>query len=76
MIIDKRKMADRIYSLMINAGMSVADLSEMLGVSQMAVWKWVNAKTSPSLDNIAALCGIFNVSINEIVVLKAVEKAA
>lgn len=76
MIIDRRKMADRIYSLMTAANLSVSDLSEMLGVSQMAVWKWVNAKTSPSLDNIAALCGIFNVSIDEIVVMKAVEKAA
>jgi len=55
--------------------MSSADLAERLGVSPMAVWKWLNEKTLPTLENIAGMCGIFNVEIGDIVAMK-VEKAA
>lgn len=75
MVIDKKLTADRIYKLMIAAGMSSADLAERLGVSPMAVWKWLNEKTLPTLENIAGMCGIFNVEIGDIVAMK-VEKAA
>lgn len=75
MVIDKRLTADRIYRLMVGAGMSNADLAEKLGVSAMAVWKWLNAKSLPSLENIAGMCGIFSVEIGEIVAMK-LEKAA
>lgn len=75
MVIDKRLTADRIYKLMVGAEMSNADLAARLGVSAMAVWKWLNAKSLPSLENIAAMCGIFDVEIGEIVAMK-LEKAA
>lgn len=75
MVIDKRVTADRIYRLMVSAGMSNADLAEKLGVSAMAVWKWLNAKSLPTLENIAAMCGIFNVEIGEIVAMKLAKAA-
>ena len=75
MVIDKKVTADRIYRLMTAAGMSNADLASRLGVSAMAVWKWLNAKSLPTLENIAAMCGIFSVEIGEIVAMK-IEKAA
>lgn len=75
MVIDKKKTADKIYALMTAAGMSAADLADALDISAMAVWKWINAKTLPSLENIANMCGIFGVEIGEIVVMK-LKKAA
>lgn len=75
MTIDKKQTADRIFALMTAMNMSAPELAEALGISAMAVWKWINAKTLPSLENIAALCGIFGVEIGDIVVMK-MKKAA
>ena len=50
---------------------SVRDISEKLGFeTPQAVYKWMQGKTLPKLDNLVALASILNVSIDDILVVE------
>lgn len=50
---------------------SVRDISEELGFeTPQAVYKWMQGKTLPKLDNLVALAAILNVSIDDILVVE------
>lgn len=50
---------------------SVRDISEGLGFeTPQAVYKWMQGKTLPKLDNLVALAAILNVSIDDILVVE------
>lgn len=50
---------------------SVRDISERLGFeTPQAVYKWMQGKTLPKLDNLVALAAILNVSIDDILVVE------
>lgn len=50
---------------------SVRDISEKLGFeTPQAVYKWMQGKTLPKLDNLVALAAILNVSIDDILVVE------
>ena len=49
---------------------SVRDISEKLGFeTPQAVYKWMQGKTLPKLDNLVALAAILKVSVDDILVL-------
>jgi len=53
-----------------NAGISVLDLSELMGFTgPQAVYKWQHGQTLPSVDNLVILSQIFHTSIDSILVL-------
>ena len=50
---------------------SVRDISEKLGFeTPQAVYKWMQGKTLPKLDNLVALAAILDVSIDDILVVE------
>ena len=61
----------RIDILIHESEYSVRDISEKLGFeTPQAVYKWMQGKTLPKLDNLVALAAILNVSIDDILVVE------
>lgn len=53
-----------------SAGLSVRDLADILGfATPQAVYKWQNGVTMPTLDNLVVLAAIFNVTMDQIIVV-------
>lgn len=63
------KTGENIEALLRQNDMSSYKLANTLGVSQACVSKWVNGLCPPSVDHLAALKQIFNVSIDDILVI-------
>ena len=60
----------RIMDLRKKAGLSVKDLQMMLGfATPNAIYKWQNGAAMPILDNFIVLAAIFNVPIDDIIVI-------
>ncbi|MBE5959701.1 MAG: helix-turn-helix domain-containing protein [Lachnospiraceae bacterium] len=60
----------RIMDLRKKAGLSVKDLQMMLGfATPNAIYKWQNGAAMPTLDNLIVLAAIFNVPIDDIIVI-------
>lgn len=47
-------------------GMSQADVSEKLNVSRQAVSRWEAGDSSPSTENLQALCKLYNVKLDDL----------
>lgn len=61
----------QIDMLIHESAYSVRDISEKLGFeTPQAVYKWMQGKTLPKLDNLVALAAILNVSIDDILVVE------
>ena len=61
----------RIDALIHESEYSVRDISEKLGFeTPQAIYKWMQGKTLPKLDNLVALAAILNVSIDDILVIE------
>lgn len=53
-----------------SAGLSVRDLADILGfATPQAVYKWQNGVAMPTLDNLVVLVAIFNVTMDQIIVV-------
>lgn len=48
------------------AGKSVADVAEYMGVSNVAAYKWERGKNAPSSDKLLKLAKYLNVTIEEL----------
>ena len=60
----------KIMNLRKKAGLSVKDLQIMLGfATPNAIYKWQNGAAMPTLDNLIVLAAIFNVPIDDIIVV-------
>ena len=70
-VIDIEATGNTIRRLRIDKGISVRELSEFLGLSDVrAVYKWQRGETLPSIDNLLALSLFLNVPIEEIIVCR------
>ena len=68
--IDTVGTGTRIMDLRKKAGLSVKDLQMMLGfATPNAIYKWQNGAAMPTLDNFIVLATIFNVPIDDIIVI-------
>ena len=68
--IDTAGTGIRIMDLRKKAGLSVKDLQMMLGfATPNAICKWQNGAAMPTLDNLIVLAAIFNVPIDDIIVI-------
>ena len=53
-----------------STGLSVRDLADILGfATPQAVYKWQNGVAMPTLDNLVVLAAIFNVTMDQIIVV-------
>ena len=54
-----------------NAGMTVRDLQAVFGFANpQAIYKWQRGEAMPTLDNMIVLAAVFNVTVDEILVLQ------
>lgn len=67
--VDMVKTGENISRLRQEAGLSAKDIQEVMGfTSTVAVYKWERGKTLPAIENLMALCQLFNVKMEEILV--------
>ena len=64
----------RLYELRRKAGLSQEGLADLVGVSRQAVQKWEAGASKPDLDNLAALAGYFQVSLDYLITGKEPER--
>lgn len=69
-VINLEKTGQNIKKLRIDNNMSVKDLQNLLGFeSPQAIYKWQWGDSLPTIDNLVVLAKIFNVQINDILVI-------
>ena len=69
-VINLKLTGQNIKQLRINNNMTVKDLQNILGFeSPQAIYKWQWSDSLPTIDNLVVLAKIFNVQINDILVI-------
>ncbi|MFQ9514438.1 MAG: helix-turn-helix domain-containing protein [Eubacterium sp.] len=72
--IDMIKTGQKIRELRIQRGMSVKDLQKVFGfVTPQAIYKWQHGTALPSIDNLVILAMVFQVTVDEVLVLDSHE---
>lgn len=61
---------NRLYELRRQAGLSQEALADLVGVTRQAVQKWEAGTSRPDMDNLTALAGYFNVSLDYLILGK------
>lgn len=70
-VIDMVKTGINIKELRENAGISVVELQEILGfTTPQAIYKWQWGKTLPDIENLLLMAKLFNVKVEDILVVK------
>ena len=70
-VIDMTATGLNIARLRKNAGMTVRDLQAIFGfATPQAIYKWQRGEAMPTLDNMIVLAAVFNVTVDEILVLQ------
>ena len=68
--IDMAQTGANIVNLRKTAGLSVHDLQIVFGFnSPQAIYKWQNGISLPTVDNLIVLAALFNVPIDDILVI-------
>ncbi len=69
-VIDMTATGRNIARLRKDAGMTVRDLQAVFGfATPQAIYKWQRGAAMPTLDNMIVLAAVFNVTVDEILVL-------
>lgn len=66
--IDIKATGNKIKSIMESNACSAKVLANSLGVSNQAVYKWLNGQALPSLENLYQISKLFNVKMDDIIV--------
>lgn len=70
--IDMMATGKNIAHLRERAGLTVRDLQEIFGFSTpQAIYKWQHGAALPTIDNLVVLAMVFNVPIDEIIIVEA-----
>lgn len=60
-----------INALRIKADMSIKDMQQVFGfTTPQAVYKWIHGMNLPTIDNMVILAEMFNVTVDEIIVVE------
>ena len=71
--IDIAGTGDNIRSIMKQKNMKIADIQSACGFNTpQAIYKWIQGRSVPTIDNMIILADIFGVSIDDIIVIKRV----
>lgn len=68
-MLDLQAVGENIRELRLSKGLNQDYIAELLGVSHQAVSRWENGLAAPSVDNIAELCEVFEVSFERLLCL-------
>ena len=70
-VVDMKLTGQNIASLRIKRGISVREMQHMLGFSTpQSIYKWQRGETLPTLENLAALACILDVSMDDILAVE------
>ena len=69
------EIASRLVSLRKEKNLSQEALAEKLGISRQAVSKWERAEASPDTDNLIALARLYQVSLDELLMIYVDEES-
>lgn len=68
--IDFIKTGEKIDELRKANGFTVRDLQDIFGFgTPQAIYKWIRGDCLPKIDNLVVLADIFNVTIDDIIIL-------
>lgn len=66
-VIDLPRTGAKIDLLRKKANLSVKDIQEVFGFKNpQAIYKWINGRNLPTVDNLIILAEIFNVTVDDI----------
>lgn len=68
--ISPQRTGNRIRELRKASGLSVSRMSDLLGVTPSAVYRWELGKSLPDLGNVPNICGILGKTFEEIFICK------
>ena len=68
-MLDFQAVGEQIHNLRVRNGYSQDGLADILYVTRQAVSRWELGQTLPSVDNLAELCRLFNVTFEELLCL-------
>ena len=68
-------LGEKIYELRKQQNLSQEDLGDKLNVSRQTISKWERNESTPDLDKIVPLCDLFNLSVDELLQVKKIEKS-
>ena len=69
--IDMVRTGKNIETLRIKNGMSVKDIQKIFGfVTPQAIYKWQRGTSLPTVDNLVILSMVFQVSIEDILIIQ------
>lgn len=72
--IDEEKTANKIKLVMKEKNVNPKKIKEVLNLETVqTVYKWLSAKSLPSIDNLFRLCSMLEVSVEQLIVLKGEE---
>ena len=70
-IVDMKLTGQNIASLRVKRGISVREMQHMLGfTTPQSIYKWQRGETLPTLENLAALACILDVSMDDILAVE------
>lgn len=55
-----------------NAGMTIQQMADTIGVTTMACSKWCRGICMPTIDNMVIICHMFNIKLDDLIVSKIV----
>ncbi|MDE5598237.1 MAG: helix-turn-helix domain-containing protein [Lachnospiraceae bacterium] len=74
--IDMTATGENIMRLREAAGLTVRDLQDIFGfATPQAIYKWQHGTAMPAIDNLVVLAAVFNVPMDEIIVIDVNVKA-
>ena len=70
-VVDMKLTGQNIASLRIKRGISVREMQHLLGfTTPQSIYKWQRGETLPTLENLAALACILDVSMDDILAVE------
>lgn len=73
-VIDLPKTGAKINLLRKKANLSVKDIQEVFGFeTPQAIYKWINGRNLPTVDNLIILAEIFNVTVDDILGIRYID---
>ena len=70
-VVDMKLTGQNIASLRVERGISVREMQHMLGfTTPQSIYKWQRGETLPTLENLAALACILDVSMDDILAVE------
>ena len=69
-VVDMAATGKNIIRLRKSAGITVKDMQNVFGFgTPQAIYKWQNGTSLPTVDNLVMLAGLFNVTVDEILIV-------